>query len=108
MAKEKYTVFFNLQNYGSPPLANWKELTLKVKAGEKNNGLVNSDTDPSRHLSPSPLINNKPVHCEVVSLEAESRTEAAECVRAFYGPGVVSNVCLSVLSSNLEEAKMQV
>lgn len=108
MAKEKYTVFYNLQNYGSPQLMNYAEKTVKVKSGEKNNGLVNSDTDPSHHLAPTPLINNKPLHCEVVSLEAESRTEAAECVRAFYGPGVVSNVCLAVLSSNLEEAKMQV
>lgn len=108
MAIERYTVFFNLQSHGTPSLANWAEGTVKVKAGAKNKGLVASDTEPSRHLSPTALINNKPVHCECVSLEAESRAEAAECVRAFYGQSVVTNVCLSVLSSNLEEAKMQV
>lgn len=108
MALEKYTVFYNVQEGGQQPLANWKSKTVKTKAGEKTQGLINSDTEPSRTIEPTALITNNPQECRFVTIEAESRTEAAEAIRAVYGQSLVPNVCLSVLSSNLEEAKMQV
>ena len=108
MAIEKYTVFYNIRDAGQQQPANWKEGTVKVKAGAKNHGIINSDSEPGRAIEPSPLLGNEPADCRYVTIEAESRTEAAECIRAFYGLAVVPNTCLAVLSSNLEETKMQV
>jgi hypothetical protein len=100
-------VFYDIKSAGQPALANWAEKTVKVKAGEKNKGLVASDTEPSRHIGTA-LLNNKPFNCKAVTIEAESQTEAAECIRAFYGQNTVTNLFMVALSSNLSESKPQV
>ena len=98
-----------MQNAGQPALANWAEKTVKVKAGEKNNGLIEKSGGAagSGHIGTT-LQNNKPVNCKMVTIEAESQTEAAEAVRAFYGPAIVNNLFAVALSSNLSETKPQV
>jgi len=106
MAKEKWTVFYNVENAGTPAPANYKEKTIKVKAGEKNNGLINSDTEPSTR-SGTTLIGNVPHQCKVVTIEAEGAEEAAEALRVFYGQGLVNQGVMACKSSGLSEVKSQ-
>jgi hypothetical protein len=110
MAKEKYTVLYQLEDAGQQALANWKEKTIKVaKTGkEKNAGLVNSDTEPSRTFDVSALVKNAPLTCKVVTIEAEGAEEAAEAIRAFYGQGtIVNGTALAGPTSGLTEVKYQ-
>lgn len=107
MAIEKYTVLYAVQDGGSQAPLNYKEKTIKVKKGEKNKGLVNSDTEPSRQFEVSALVTNSPFACRFVTLEAEGAEEAAEAVRAFYGQSLVNNVVLAGLTSGFSEVKMQ-
>ena len=102
-------MIYNVQNAGNTQLANWAEKTVKVKAGEKNNGLLEkSGGAAGAGVIGTPLQSNKPTICKMVTLEAESQTEAAEAVRSFYGPGIVNNLFAVALSSNLSETKPQV
>jgi hypothetical protein len=110
MAKERYTVLYQVEDAGNQAPANWKEKTIKVaKTGkEKNAGLVNSDTEPSRTLDISPLVKNVPLACKLVTIEAEGAEEAVEAIRAFYGQGtIVNGLALAGPTSGLTEVKYQ-
>ena len=111
MAKEKYTVFYNVTEAGNQKPANWKEKTIKVKATgkEKNAGLVNSDEEPNKQFNASePFLQNTPLKCEFVTIEAESEEEAAEALTAFYGPqALVQGKVLGAKSSAVKEVNAQ-
>jgi hypothetical protein len=114
MAKEKFTVIYNLQDYGAQASFTWKEKEIVTKEGEKNAG---------GPLAPSgTLINAQLQVGNVVTIEAESATEAAEAVRVFLtqGPsgastggspigtsgGFVDNKALAGKTSSLSEVNM--
>lgn len=122
MAKEKWTVFYGIEDQGAQFAFNWKEKDIVTKAGEKNAGLSSGtsilETGPSGQrilntgknqtiLEPSPLITNAPSKARFVTIEAEGAEEAAQAVRMFLGASGGSNVngkFLACATTNLTEA----
>ena len=85
MAKEKYTVFFNIRDAGNQAPAKWAEKELITGKGlEKNAGNLPT-------LKDGALLNNSEVQqAYFVSVEAETHLEAAEAVTTFYSRGITN------------------
>ncbi len=102
MAKEAWTLVYNIQASGQKP-AEWAEKDIKVKSKEKNAGRIAVAGQPQK--ASEPFINIYPRNAKVVTIEAEGGPEAAEALRAFYGPGIETDVCLAAKASSLAETK---
>jgi hypothetical protein len=82
VAKEKWTVFYDVKDAGNQAPANWKEKELIVEGKEKNAGYVLAAFGT--------LITAEVQECKVVTIEAESAAEAAKAVQRFYCGGVTN------------------
>lgn len=114
MAKEKFTVIYNLQDAGGQAVFTWKEPEVVTKSGSTNAG--------GPIAAPGTLISGELQTGKVVTIEAESAEEAAEAVRVFLtqgrsgastggspigtSGGFVSNKCLAGKASSLSEVNM--
>ena len=117
MAIKPYTVFYNIEDYGTQAELKWAEKELVTGKGlEKNNGIKANPTESK------PLLTNTPQFCQFVTIEAESELEAAEAVTTFItrgitnpgkaapavpvqgtGGGLTNNKVLAVVSTALKE-----
>jgi hypothetical protein len=85
MAIKPYTVFYNVQNYGTQAEFKWAEKELVTGKGlEKNNGLKAVPGESK------PLITSEPQSCTFVTIEAETELEAAEAVTTFLTRGITN------------------
>lgn len=106
MAVEKWTVFYNVTDGGSQPLANWKAGDIEVKANAKNKskGLTNESKESTRQVSVSgkPLLTNEVQECRFVTVEGEEE-EVCQALRVLYGAAINSAKFLAVKTSSLAE-----
>lgn len=84
MAKEAWTVLFDVKKAGSMEPALWAEKKLKVQNGaletkEKNAGLATA--------TPGAIKTVDVQECKFVTIEAESAEEAVLAVKKYYGSG---------------------
>ena len=114
MAKEAWTVFYEVEDSGAQQPANWKETEIAVAASgkTKNSGLFASSqqalgTGSSKILEKSALIKNTPQQARFVTIEAEGAEEAAQALRVFYGQSTVLGKVLACATTNLSETSAQ-
>lgn len=86
MAKEAYSVAFNIQSQGSSPEPVWAEAAFNVKGKTKHKGT-------SGKAKPAELTVGV-ADCMLINIEAESAEEAVLAVRREY-PAARSGSCLA-------------
>jgi hypothetical protein len=116
MAKEKYTVIYELESAGALAPANWKEGDFEVTGKLKKHAGTWTGYPESTQASNKSVVcetaagalkTNKFQQARVVTIEAESGAEAAAAIRAYVGQGAVDGKCLTCVTSNLTESEMQ-
>jgi hypothetical protein len=121
IAKEAWTVFYEVEDAGAQSPFNWKEKDIVTKNGEKNSGLFAANqlvsiketvagatqlntTLNGRTFTKSQLITNEPQLARFITIEAEGAEEACEAVRLFIGQASVEQKFLACATANLTEA----
>jgi hypothetical protein len=122
MAKEAWTVFYEIEDAGAQLPVNFKEKDIKVEGKEKCSGLENAQQETilnaageevlkvnSRifEVSGKPLATNVPLHARFVTLEGETAPEVAKALRKYVGQGTVVTKFLACKTGSLEEVSAQ-
>lgn len=96
MAVEKWTVFYKLEDAGSPQPATFTAGEVVVKGKNKAKGF----------LTGTGLLTNEVLLGRTVTIEAESAEEACLAVETYYGKGNNNGKAMACLTANLTEVSV--